>query len=786
MADTTDVAPRRIRIDEFAHFHYVGALRVTADERAVVYALSTVNMQANAYETDLWTLDLATGARRRLTSSGKEGHFDLLDDGSVLFASGRAKAAAGTAGGAWAPADAARVTKAVQAGETPAEADVVALGYERGQGQLAEDPAAGTDLYRIALDGGEATLFAHVPLEVADWRQLDAHRLVLLARGLRDSAAPYATLVDVPFWSNGDTYHSGLRWGVYLLDTRELGGSPDRPVARPRLLTGAHEGVDGWELSPDRATLYYFSNDYQAAAPVKTALRAIDVREAATAAPRTATGASPEAAPAPDGPACPIRTLDRAPRMFYQGIACATAADGTPELLLLATDMATHGLNEEPYAYVCDAADGARFRRVVGDDFFADVFNAVGSDCRHGRGREQVAVNGALLFLRSVGDSSRLTRVTTSGEVADLIDGEGSVETIDTLDGRTLYYVAMRPNMLPEIYRRTVDASGATVAPEERLTDYSAHDLAGLDVADYETFDFQSGGDTLTGYVLRPVGYAHGAGPLPGGTYPGILWVHGGPKCTQGKLLFHELQYLRGLGYYVFFTNPHGAGGRSREFMDIFGHYGEQDYADLMTFTDEVLARYDDLAADHLAEMGGSYGGFMTNWIIGHTDRFRCANSQRSISNWTSKFGVADIGYYFNNDQTKGDPWNHVERMWEQSPLRYADRCVTPTLFLHSDCDYRCPLDQGLQMFTALQLHGCPARMVVFKGENHDLSRGGRPQARVRRLAEISDWDARWLKDEPAGEPALHAARPASAVDPAGAPDGTPDSAPAAAPAEAE
>jgi dipeptidyl aminopeptidase/acylaminoacyl peptidase len=145
----------------------------------------------------------------------------------------------------------------------------------------------------------------------------------------------------------------------------------------------------------------------------------------------------------------------------------------------------------------------------------------------------------------------------------------------------------------------------------------------------------------------------------------------------------------------------------------------------------------------------------MTNWIIGHTDRFCCCNSQRSIGNWVSMFGVSDIGYYFADDQTCGWPWGNVEAMWDQSPLKYADRAKTPTLFLHADCDYRCPLEQGLQMYTALKVHDVPARLVVFKGENHELSRSGKPQARVRRLAEIANWYGVWLKGDPEGEPSL-------------------------------
>ena len=136
--------------------------------------------------------------------------------------------------------------------------------------------------------------------------------------------------------------------------------------------------------------------------------------------------------------------------------------------------------------------------------------------------------------------------------------------------------------------------------------------------------------------------------------------------------------------------------------MNIRGKFGTIDYDDLMKFTDVVLEKYEDIDRDNVHVTGGSYGGFMTNWIIGHTNRFKSAASQRSISNWLSFFGVSDIGYYFADDQNLADPFNSPEALWERSPLKYASDVRTPTLFIHSDEDYRCPLEQGIQMFTAL------------------------------------------------------------------------------------
>ena len=133
-------------------------------------------------------------------------------------------------------------------------------------------------------------------------------------------------------------------------------------------------------------------------------------------------------------------------------------------------------------------------------------------------------------------------------------------------------------------------------------------------------------------------------------------------------------------------------------------------------------------------------------WIIGHTDRFKCAASQRSISNWISKFGTTDIGYYFNADQNQATPWINHDKLWWHSPLKYADKAKTPTLFIHSEEDYRCWLAEGLQMFTALKYHGIEARLCMFRGENHELSRSGKPKHRIRRLTEITNWFEKYLK----------------------------------------
>ena len=138
----------------------------------------------------------------------------------------------------------------------------------------------------------------------------------------------------------------------------------------------------------------------------------------------------------------------------------------------------------------------------------------------------------------------------------------------------------------------------------------------------------------------------------------------------------------------------------------------------------------------------------MTNWIIGHTHRFAVAASQRSISNWISMEGTSDIGPYFGMDQAGGNAWENFDQAWWHSPLKYADKCTTPTLFIHSDEDYRCWMVEAYQMFSALKVHGVESRICLFHGENHELSRSGKPNHRIRRLKEITDWFNHYLKEE--------------------------------------
>ena len=238
---------------------------------------------------------------------------------------------------------------------------------------------------------------------------------------------------------------------------------------------------------------------------------------------------------------------------------------------------------------------------------------------------------------------------------------------------------------------------------------------------------------------MKPRGY------VPGRRYPGILHIHGGPKTIFGDIFHHEMQLWASRGFFVFYCNPRGSDGRGRDFADIRGRWGTVDYTDIMDFTDAVLGRYLEIDSERLGVCGGSYGGFMTNWIIGHTDRFAAACSQRSFANMVNFEYLSDIGLTNIRSEHLGSAEEDPEALWNESPLKYAPNCKTPTLFIHSDQDFRCPLPDALEMFSCLKRAGCPARLCLFHGENHELSRSGRPDNRITRLQEIVTWFETYL-----------------------------------------
>jgi len=313
-------------------------------------------------------------------------------------------------------------------------------------------------------------------------------------------------------------------------------------------------------------------------------------------------------------------------------------------------------------------------------------------------------------------------------DVKAVTGGERDVEGFSfSKDRSVLAYTSMDSLNLADLYVR--DHSS-----EKKVTSFSNEALSKLILSPAENFSFKaSDGVEVEGWIMKPYGYR-------GGKTPAIIEIHGGPRTAYGHSFMFEFQLLAANGFAVVFTNPRGSIAYGEEFAArILKDYGNRDYKDIMEAID-YLKEKGIIDENRLGVAGGSYGGFMTNWIVGHTDRFKAAVTERSISNWNSFFGSSDIGYFFAEEEVGGVPWENPQQYAQNSPITYVRNVNTPVLIIHSEEDFRCPIEQGEQFFVALKKLRKNTEMIRFPNENHELSRSGKPRHRIERLNHIIKW----------------------------------------------
>ena len=299
------------------------------------------------------------------------------------------------------------------------------------------------------------------------------------------------------------------------------------------------------------------------------------------------------------------------------------------------------------------------------------------------------------------------------------------------------------------VHTATDSTSFAEVLVDERaLTDLGAGFLEDVSLAASEPFvAIAPDGTEVPAWVLRPPGFD------PDETYPAVLNIHGGPFTQYGDRFFDEFQVYAGAGYVVLYANPRGSSGYSEAWGrairgpvgDAGPGWGSVDYDDLMAVTDEAIKRFPFIDPERMGVMGGSYGGYMTSWIVGHTDRFRCAISERAVNDMASEDGSSDLAGFFRG-YVGAYPWEAPDAYRQISPLTYADQITTPLLILHSEDDLRCPINQGEQLFTVLRSLKRDVEFVRFPAESHELTRSGSPTHRVQRFELVLEWLDRYLK----------------------------------------
>lgn len=496
--------------------------------------------------------------------------------------------------------------------------------------------------------------------------------------------ALYEDITDLPFYFNGTGFTSNMREQLFLYDIKTKTTKP---------LFDSNFNVETFKVSKDKKDLYVIGDVKQNTQSLYASIYKYDLKTGETQT------------------------------MFKAGEYALSNLHLLDDLMIVeASDMKDFGINQDPLFYELKEGKLELFCEV-----FTSIGNSMGSDARLG-GSSTYAYKDGLYFLSTTESKITLNKLSKNRSVEHLFTMEGSIDGFCFVNGKILL-VGLNKQKLQEVYELNL-----TTKKLKPFTAFNRNTLSNYYIAKPKRLELKERTHTVEGFVLVPEDFDKKK------TYPAILDIHGGPKTVYGKVYYHEMQVWANMGYIVFFANPRGSDGKGNEFADIRGKYGTIDYDDLMNFTDLVLKKYPQIDKKNMFVTGGSYGGFMTNWIVGQTNRFKAAATQRSISNWISFYGTSDIGFYFATDQTGGHPIVDTDKLWAQSPIKYAKQVKTPLLFIHSDQDYRCPIEQAMQFYAILKEQGLDTKLTWFYGENHDLSRAGKPQARLKRLNEITNW----------------------------------------------
>ena len=648
----------KIRLDEFCNIKSVSNINYSKTGKNYAFVVSNINKDEDTYESYIY-VSKGNNEYFQLTSFGKEGDYQFIDDVNIIF----------------------------NANRKPNKEEF------------------GTKYYKININGGEAQEFIKFPINVVDLKILkngdyicvginnplfenkkilEDNKLVEEMKKYNKDNADYEELLTAPFYMNGRGFTKGFKMSLYYYhnDTKKLDE-----------ITDIKYNVLNYELNEKEDYLFVMINDEE---------RVINFNHS-------------------DVYAISLNDYKMDKIIDNKDINVEDIIGYKNGFYFIVNHNET-GINTDPDFYYYDF-NKKSYHKII--DYGYAPFNTVGTDIRIGGGRNwKVDNDGALYFVSTRFDSVYLYKLK-DGIVEQVINKEGSVETFDVYDGNIILS-GLYDTLPQELFEYKNNELKKLSNFNDYLNDYY--------IAKPEYVEFKSVEDIIHGFILKPIDYDDKK------KYPVILDVHGGPKTIYGDVFYHEMQYWTSEGYFVIYCNPTGSDGRGRKFADIRGKYGTVDYQDIMNFVDYATSLYPQMDKDHLYETGGSYGGFMTNWIIGHTDIFKACASQRSISNWISFYGTSDIGFRFACDQTDGDIWDSYDKMWFHSPLKYAKNVKTPTLFIHSNEDYRCPMEQAMQMYTAILNNGIDTKLVYFKGENHELSRSGKPSHRIKRLKEITEW----------------------------------------------
>ena len=698
--------PRLLQPEDLFRMQFVDAITLSPDGSQIVYQIRTIDAEKDGYQSHLWMIPMAGGEPRRLT------HGEGRNSGAAFSLDGR-----------WLAFVSDRKDKKPQ---------IYRLPLDGGEAERLTDLDGGPGGLAWSPDGSKISFVftANDPVETGHLPGSTSLKKAVEAKNEKKDLPPpsYMRITKLRYKFDGQGFLPQGRSHIHVLDvaTREV----------KALTSGAYDHEPPvW--SPDGKWLAFASNrdpenDYNYYVVSDVWIMPSTGGEAKNLTPQPGVAVCP--AWSPDGKK--IAFIGHAKEDDWWGwwnlhvwvvpVDGGAAKDLIPSLDRMAVDAMGSDLNDSHEASrPVWSPDGATVYFQSTDSGSVQVCSVPAAG-----GKIESLTEGPLRIMGMVG-------APKTADLAVLRCGHTDAGTIARLDTKTRKLTPL-------------------VEPNRDL-------FASLTIAEPEEFWVKAPeGHKVQAWLLKP------PNADPKKKHPMILEIHGGPRIQWGACFFYEFQMFANAGFYVLFSNPRGGLGYGEKFSQaIVKDWGGPAFDDLMLVVDDALKRHPEIDPDRLGVTGGSYGGYMTNWIVGHTNRFRAALTQRSVVTISTLLLASDdLG---GSPLEFGDePWNMTsEDLWRQSPLAYADKITTPLLITHSLQDHRCPISEAEILYKTLKAMRREVEMVLYPAESHGLSRGGTPSRRLARLHVMREWFQRYLtpggakvaKDGAQAEPAMAGTR---------------------------
>jgi dipeptidyl aminopeptidase/acylaminoacyl peptidase len=675
---------RQITIEDLYSMKFLSRPRISPDGQQVAFVVTRIDDKKHEYRSALWLSSVDGTATRRF--SAESGH---------------------TSDPAWSPDGRWLAFVSDREGELPEKQPKEAKKLGKGKPQI----------WLIPTDGGEARQLTFMEHGASSpvW-SLDSQRLLFSAavgstpeEGADGKPLPQARVIDRLWYRlDGAGYIYERRTHLFLLALN--GGEPEQ-------LTDGDwdDGEAAW--SPDGEQIAFTSNH----ADDRWRVPGADVYTLALSAGKAGT----------------LRRLS-------DGTLSCSSPSWSPDGKTIAF-LGSYKVKSGGHTFLYSLASNQENQAAtnLSSDFAGTFMDWTNSDIgdEHLLPQPAWSPDGSTLYvIASLRGATRLFAVPAHGagtEPPTLTPGDVHVRdfSMDAARG-TISLLIGSVTRAQEIFVRSVEPS-SEVRRITGLNDALFAELT-LAAAEYMPYKGADGWD-IDGWILKPHDFDAAK------KYPLVLEIHGGPQTQYGHGFFHEMQLLVAQGYVVLYTNPRGSCGYGYDFsLAVRGAWGDKPFIDIMNGVDELVRRgYID--ERRLGVTGGSYGGFMTNWLVGHTDRFKVAVTDRCVSNMATLFGTSDVGWDLAGEDLDTTPWENLQKYMQMSPIHYVENIHTPLLILHSEQDLRCNIEQAEQLFTALKYMGREVMFVRFEGQSHGLSRGGHPKLRLERLRHIMSWFGKYL-----------------------------------------